>query len=206
MRCYTYMIAFSPVSTPEAVHNISQSIQRASRSQQSKHPHPHSTSIPRRIHAVSQMTSDPEKSAIGLRANESERVQSSAKSTKQEKKYSRSTKSHIRSHVYSSGVHHTEPVRKTTPSRSDTSHRTDRQSKKATKSPQIKTVMGADTHVSGRGSVHAMTSPSLSVKALSTRSPQITPTHPRLLDTMPAAHDILAAQVQYYIHVQCYVH
>ena len=35
---------------------------------------------------------------------------------------------------------------------------------------------------------------------------QITPTHSRLLDAMPRAHDILAAQVLYIVYTQCTSH
>ena len=183
---------YSAVSTPEAVHNISQSVQRVSRSKQSKHPHPHSTSIPRRIHVVSQVTPDPGDSVVESRANQSERVQSSAKSTKREKKSSRSVKSHVRSHVstHASGVRHSAPVRKATPSsRTATSHNVEGRSRRVMKSIQTKSGMDGDARVSGSGSVRGM----ISAK---TPSAQMTPTHPCLLDTMPTAHDILAAQVQ----------
>ena len=37
-------------------------------------------------------------------------------------------------------------------------------------------------------------------------SPQLMPTHPRLMDAMPAAHDILATQVEGFMYVHVYIH
>ena len=142
---------------------------------------------------VSRVTPDPGDSVVESRASQSERVQSSAKSTKREKKSSRSVKSHLRSHVssHASGAQHSEPVRKATPSsRTGTSHTVEGRSRRVMKSTRTNAGMDGDAHVSGSGSVCEM----ISAK---TPSAQITPTHPRLLDTMPTAHDILAAQVQY---------
>ena len=129
----------------------------------------------------------------------SEMVRSSAKSTRRERKSAQTAKSQAErfrtppSSSHGSGVQHRPVKAETTPSsQTGTSRKTQGRSRR-TESAK------AGVHVGdGGGSVYRKTS----LNAPCTQSPQITPTHPRLLDTMPAAHDLLAGQVVVQ-HMQC---
>ena len=158
-----------------------------SRSQKPKHTYPHSSSIPRRIPPATSESGDQQKE---LRINKSEGINSYTKSNKQKKRTTKTTKT--QPHV--SGVKH---ARETTPN-----SKAEGSSRREMGSPYTKTVVcdggdggeGGEGEGSGRESMHKRTALS---SAQSPGAPS-QPTHSRLLDTMPAAHDILATQV----HVQ----
>ena len=150
--------SYTAVSTPEAVHNISVSIQRQSRSQVSVPPRSHSIPTPKsplHHHHPSHPFPSPPHNHRGISEGAMSSGQRTVVSIKSKKK--RENKLRSRPHppiMERSGLH------------------VGRVTEKATPTKVLTGVSGSD-------------------------SPQIKPTNPRLMDSMPAAHDILASQVQY---------
>ena len=144
-----FPLSFSIVSTPEAVHSISVSVQRQSRSQEPIHSRSHSSSPPKStLHHLHQLP--PSTDSVG---DTQRAAPSSQKSTL--------------------------PLK---------SRRKREKSSQARPHPPI---TSSSSRVSGREATPTI--PRTGVRGLG--PPQIMPTNPRLMEAMPAAHDILASQV-----------
>lgn len=133
-----------------------------------------------------------------FRINKSEGINSSTKSKKQKKRITK-TKTQPPVSTCVSGVQH---ARETTPH-----SKAEGSSRRELGYPYTKTAVrdggdggeGGDGADGDRESVHKRTAFS---SALSPKAQKV-PTQSRLLDTMPAAHDILATQVHTQVMVRC---
>ena len=179
----------STVSTPEAVHDISASIQRASRSQTPRHAHPHSHSLPSRPH--------PPPSQIPRGKRKTKEQETTV--------YGASLAGSVTPERASGSVKPTHGDRKSTQAMKSRTGHARKQLSSSRASGVQQTPTDGHTAAIGTGSSTAkmkMKSKYASeVPARSEVTPsQITPTHSRLLDAMPRAHDILAAQVLYIVY------
>lgn len=159
------------VSTPEAVHNISQSIQKLSQKQSRSHKPTSSIPTRRGRSGVSRSSSTYQSRDIMTTSRQSEHSK-----TKREKSsgVTRSVSSYTTRELHG-GID-------ITPRASIGSAR-DAKWKRQVGSPVVEYSSVLD------GELTMMSS------TASKKSPQMTPTHSRLIDSIPTAHDILATQV-----------